>query len=844
MADNREAALAGAAEGELTSVGTEGSAHIAPPDSRSKPAPDVPKAVAFLKERCDLLGVYPILSAKFVAAKGRFETKAFPPPVDWTKVSKWIADRQGKANIYYAVNRSSGNVDKKTSRADVTEMVALHVDCDARPMPQGEEPGAWVAKEVDRISKKLEAYDPPPSLIVHSGGGAQAFWNLEQPEAVDGDLTIAEDLKLYNLKLEQDLEGDSCHSLDHIMRLPGTINVPNEGKRKKGRVPALATVHLSKPERRYKLAQFEKATVAQPEDVGFSDSGKYERVAPNDPRLKGLDEKWVALGRIGDTAGDYLGQDGKPDRSRAALAFATACLRAKVAKQVLASVLMDPAWLIGECIRDKGGETQRQLKRLIERAAKFVDEDFSKPAVLGKNTLRKNTEKYRVRVSPHHIHSNGDHLDYKAGAYVVVEKDEVESGMFRFLDAAKRLTENDEGKQILVPFNPGPKDVTDHVAALRWTGHTAAVPPCWRDGRASPDPTDVISFPNGILDLRTGSFDAPDPMLFTTNAVGFDYDPKAPDPKNWKEFLKQIYGGEQDQIDALQEAFGYTISSDVSQEKAFMSIGPKRSGKDTQKNMLCALLSPNAVCGPTLNSMATNFGMSAFVHKQVAIVGDMRLGHKADQDLLAENVLKLTGRGLFTFDRKFKEHWTGRLPCKLWLISNERPRIKDVRGALASRFITFNTRTSFYGKEDSNLFRDKLAPEAPGVLLWALEGLRRVRERGSLAEPACSVEARQTLAREGSPVLAFVEERVSLVPDAEMTKDELHAAYKEWSEKSGMHAKDKAVFMRDLEAVVGTKVKPVKLTRDGERVWGVRGVKLLGPGPRVVRPERQPDIPF
>ena len=34
-----------------------------------------------------------------------------------------------------------------------------------------------------------------------------------------------------------------------------------------------------------------------------------------------------------------------------------------------------------------------------------------------------------------------------------------------------------------------------------------------------------------ILDLGTGTLMQPDPMLFTTNAVGFDYDPSAGEPK-------------------------------------------------------------------------------------------------------------------------------------------------------------------------------------------------------------------------------------------------------------------------------------------------------------------------
>ena len=60
--------------------------------------------------------------------------------------------------------------------------------------------------------------------------------------------------------------------------------------------------------------------------------------------------------------------------------------------------------------------------------------------------------------------------------------------------------------------------------------------PCWLDGRDGPDPSDLVSFPNGILDLRTGSLQPPDTMLFMPYAAGFDYDPKADEPADWLEF--------------------------------------------------------------------------------------------------------------------------------------------------------------------------------------------------------------------------------------------------------------------------------------------------------------------
>jgi putative DNA primase/helicase len=213
-------------------------------------------------------------------------------------------------------------------------------------------------------------------------------------------------------------------------------------------------------------------------------------------------------------------------------------------------------------------------------------------------------------------------------------------------------------------FAPNKSSVSETSEALKALGHVVPTveQPHWLDRRTGPDPADLICFPNGILNINSNQFTPPDPMLFTPHGVGFDYDLNAAAPTQWLNFLDQVFNGELDQIGSLQEMFGYCLSSDVSQEKVFMLLGDKRSGKDTIRNTLQSLLSPTVICGPTLDSMATNFGMSQLIGKQLAVVGDMRLGSRCDKDLLAEHVLKLSGRGLFTIDRKHKSHWTGPLP--------------------------------------------------------------------------------------------------------------------------------------------------------------------------------------
>ena len=54
---------------------------------------------------------------------------------------------------------------------------------------------------------------------------------------IDGKEAQYEDAKLYNVQLELLFGGDNCHNVDRILRLPGTINIPDAKKLKKGRKP-------------------------------------------------------------------------------------------------------------------------------------------------------------------------------------------------------------------------------------------------------------------------------------------------------------------------------------------------------------------------------------------------------------------------------------------------------------------------------------------------------------------------------------------------------------------------------------------------------------------------------
>ena len=214
-------------------------------------------------------------------------------------------------------------------------------------------------------------------------------------------------------------------------------------------------------------------------------------------------------------------------------------------------------------------------------------------------------------------------------------------------------------------------------------------------------------------------------------------------------------GDDLSSADALQEAVGYLLGGDTSQQKMFLLVGPKRAGKGTIGRVLTGLLGAHNVAAPTLASLSTNFGLSPLIGKPLALISDARLSGRTDSSAVVERLLSISGEDSLTVDRKYKEPWTGRLPTRLVLMTNELPRLADASGALASRFIVLVLTQSFYGRENTQL-TETLLSEAPGIFNWALDGLDRLNERGHFVNPESGSDAIQQLEDLSSPVTAFL----------------------------------------------------------------------------------------
>ncbi len=419
-------------------------------------------------------------------------------------------------------------------------------------------------------------------------------------------------------------------------------------------------------------------------------------------------------------------------------------------------------------------------------------------------------------------HYSGQFFLWRNGHYPAADEQAIRSTVYKFLSKSLRPV---SGRT--APFQPTTTKVNNVLDALKAVTNLNAqkVAPAWLGEGAGFPAEDVISLRNGLLYLPGRRQLEPTPAFWTHNALSYNYDQDALDPENWLRFLGDIWPDDPESINTLQEIFGYLLTADTRQQKAFLLVGPKRSGKGTIARVATAMLGQDNVCAPTLASLSSQFGLAPLINKLVAIIADARLGARADQQQIAERLLSVSGEDGQTLDRKYLPPWTGRLPTRFVIMSNELPRLADASGALASRFIVLRMTNSFYGREDQGL-TDRLLDELPSILLWALDGRDRLMKRGHFSQPKSAHQAIQEFEDLSSPIGAFIRDCCEISPMSSASVDDVFRAWKGWCDDQGRdHPGTKQTFGRDLRAAIPT-LDTQQVRESGKRGRRYQGICL------------------
>jgi len=430
----------------------------------------------------------------------------------------------------------------------------------------------------------------------------------------------------------------------------------------------------------------------------------------------------------------------------------------------------------------------------------------------------------------------GDMFQFKGTHYEDIESATVRAHLYNFLDKCKKY----DRKMNLIPFNPNASSVSGILDAIQAATHlpnTANTrPPVWLDGygRDKPDPAKLVSLQNGLFHTEENVMIPHSLGFFTLNSLPFAYDPDATCP-TWLAFLSDLWGDDPDSIITLQEMFGYILSGDSSQQKFFNLIGPRRSGKGTINKVLVSLLGQHNTVAPQLEELCDTFGLQPWIGKLLASFTDARAPER-NRGAVVSQLLRIVGGDTVTVNRKNKEAWSGYLPTRIVIYSNEALQLTENSNALTGRMIVLKMSNSFYGKEDT-LLADKLAKELPGIFNWAIEGQQRrmARTGQRFIQPQSGRELLELMEELGNPIGAFVTDALEYDPLAECNKDDVFLCWKKWSlAKNIPPGSDLAFKRRFLAATQDHRVLADRARIEGELQNIYRGVRLNSKAQRYV----------
>jgi putative DNA primase/helicase len=471
---------------------------------------------------------------------------------------------------------------------------------------------------------------------------------------------------------------------------------------------------------------------------------------------------------------------------------------------------------------------------------------MSQSNVISRDTPVETARLFRAQRRENMLKYQNDWLDWKAGAYEMIENDTIESEMLLWLEACKRNVAYEavnaqsgepETKFKQEPFNPKEADVQQVNNMLAHVFHVKAgemKPPFFLDGgkgeHAGLDPANLISTQSGLLDITTRTEYPATPQFFTRTALPIAYDATAECPQ-FRTFLFQVL--DDDGLVALmQQWFGHLITTDVTIQKLLYLQGSPRSGKGTIGRLLDALIGKDNVASHMLSDIATGFERESMMGKSLLKVSEVNAGNRQEAETAIAIINQITGEDRMHIRRKHKGALSADLRMHVVLMGNGYPDFGEHAAAFGDRANVIPFRISFVGREDDTLTA-KLLAELPGILNFALDGLDDLRKTRKFKIVAASEEAKREILNSGNPVRAFVADLCELGPECETNKDELFKAYHHhcvfvikahpWSEP---------VFFKKLkEAFPG--LQNTRPTIDGERENFIAGMRLRIAGPRT-----------
>jgi putative DNA primase/helicase len=342
----------------------------------------------------------------------------------------------------------------------------------------------------------------------------------------------------------------------------------------------------------------------------------------------------------------------------------------------------------------------------------------------------------------------------------------------------------------------------------------------------------LLNVENGTLDLRTMEFREHRREDMLTQMSRVRYDPQARAPK-WEQFLERVLPDPEVRA-FVQRAVGYTLTGVTSEQVLFMLLGTGSNGKTTFLEVIRYILgeyaaqtgfdtfTPRERSGDPRNDLARLRGA------RLVTASEPRVGEWFDESLIKS----LTGGEPVHARFLYRDYFEYKPQFKIWITANNGPWIRELSAAVWRRILVVEFPVTIPEEERNPNLVEELKAEAPGILNWALEGLKEWMAQG--LNPPEEVRAATADYLEGEEdtdtIARFIEKWCDFSdPEAFTSTEELYQRYCRTTGENSFKMARKTFYARARSILLRRKARPDReVTPEGRKLRGYRGVKLRG----------------
>jgi putative DNA primase/helicase len=239
---------------------------------------------------------------------------------------------------------------------------------------------------------------------------------------------------------------------------------------------------------------------------------------------------------------------------------------------------------------------------------------------------------------------------------------------------------------------------------------------------------------SGTVDLKTGTISIPRRKDYLTQKAGCAIAPPGTPHPIWSKFLKRITTDNKYLIGFLQRFVGYCLSGDISEHVFVFAYGSGANGKGTFINTIVKIMGDYATVADINTFLdSRNERHPTDVAKlrgaRLAVAQEIQEGRSWDEQRIKaitggdRQTARFMRQDFFDFDPAFK----------LFIAGNHKPRLRVIDEAMRRRMLLVPFTVQIPPKERDLKLMEKLEPEWPAILRWALDGYIEWQKVGLMA---------------------------------------------------------------------------------------------------------------